>query len=200
MTENYSDNGERPARKDWRRHDGLQKALGEAQGDMEAAVDWLRKKGLSAAAKKSGRVAAEGLVAVASAGNKAGDCRKSTPKPISSRATNNFSLSFCRRPRSRSKQAPTARALKNAKHPAGGTVQEGLTNLIATIGENMSLAPRGSAFRCRKVSSLLMCICAGLPILGKIGRAGGAGIFGRSREVAGTRQVRSAMHVRRRAS
>src|SRR6201991_4410080 len=44
------------------------KALTEAQGDMEAAVDWLRKKGLSAAAKKAGRVAAEGLVAVLAEG------------------------------------------------------------------------------------------------------------------------------------
>ena len=40
------------------------KALVENGGDMEAAIDWLRKKGLSAAAKKSGRVAAEGLVAL----------------------------------------------------------------------------------------------------------------------------------------
>src|ERR1700754_3990930 len=47
------------------------KALAEANGDMEAAIDWLRKKGLSAAAKKAGRVAAEGLVAVASSGAKA---------------------------------------------------------------------------------------------------------------------------------
>ena len=47
------------------------KALNETNGDMEAAVDWLRKKGLSAAAKKAGRVAAEGLVAVASSGTKA---------------------------------------------------------------------------------------------------------------------------------
>src|SRR6201995_1066377 len=47
------------------------RALAEAGGDMEAAIDWLRKKGLSAAAKKSGRVAAEGLVGVASAPNKA---------------------------------------------------------------------------------------------------------------------------------
>ena len=43
------------------------KALTENDGDIEAAVDWLRKKGLAAAAKKSGRVAAEGLVGVASA-------------------------------------------------------------------------------------------------------------------------------------
>src|ERR1700753_3776538 len=40
-------------------------ALNEVQGDIEAAVDWLRKKGLSKAAKKSGRIAAEGLVAIA---------------------------------------------------------------------------------------------------------------------------------------
>src|SRR6201991_3902443 len=47
------------------------KALTESSGDLEGAIDWLRKKGLSAAAKKSGRIAAEGLVAVASAPNKA---------------------------------------------------------------------------------------------------------------------------------
>src|SRR6185503_7077050 len=45
------------------------KALGETQGDLEGAIDWLRKKGLSAAAKKAGRVASEGLVGVASKGN-----------------------------------------------------------------------------------------------------------------------------------
>lgn len=47
------------------------KALAETKGDFEAAVDWLRKKGLSAAAKKAGRVAAEGLIAIAPAGQKA---------------------------------------------------------------------------------------------------------------------------------
>ena len=44
------------------------RALGDTGGDLEAAVDWLRKKGLAAAAKKSGRVAAEGLVGVAARG------------------------------------------------------------------------------------------------------------------------------------
>src|SRR5206468_12592448 len=44
------------------------RALGESDGDIEAAVDWLRKKGLSAAAKKAGRVAAEGLIGVATRG------------------------------------------------------------------------------------------------------------------------------------
>ena len=47
------------------------KALTENDGDLEAAVDWLRTKGLAAAAKKSGRVAAEGLVAIQAAGKKA---------------------------------------------------------------------------------------------------------------------------------
>ncbi|OYV86567.1 MAG: translation elongation factor Ts, partial [Acidiphilium sp. 37-67-22] len=47
------------------------KALTESGGDMEAAIDWLRKKGLAAAAKKSGRTAAEGLVGVAHEGNRA---------------------------------------------------------------------------------------------------------------------------------
>src|SRR4051812_5206547 len=47
------------------------RALTEAGGDTEAAVDWLRKKGLAAAAKKSGRIAAEGLVGVASAPGRA---------------------------------------------------------------------------------------------------------------------------------
>ncbi|MBL4876849.1 MAG: translation elongation factor Ts, partial [Cohaesibacteraceae bacterium] len=46
------------------------KALTETDGNMEAAVDWLRAKGLSKAAKKSGRIAAEGLVGIFSAGNK----------------------------------------------------------------------------------------------------------------------------------
>src|SRR5476651_840639 len=45
------------------------RALGETAGDIEGAVDWLRKKGLAAAAKKAGRIAAEGLVGVATAGN-----------------------------------------------------------------------------------------------------------------------------------
>src|SRR6201988_1131847 len=44
------------------------RALGDSDGDIEAAVDWLRKKGLSAAAKKAGRVAAEGLIGVATRG------------------------------------------------------------------------------------------------------------------------------------
>ena len=52
------------------------KALIETDGEIEPAIDWLRKKGLAAAAKKSGRVAAEGLVGVASATNRAAICAR----------------------------------------------------------------------------------------------------------------------------
>ena len=61
-------------------------ALDETGGDLEAAVDWLRKKGLAKAAKKAGRVAADGLIGVALAAPRASSSR-SIPKPISSPAT-----------------------------------------------------------------------------------------------------------------
>ena len=67
--EHHRRDGERPARQDRRGHDGLQDRANETGGDMEAAIDWLRKKGISKAAKKAGRAAAEGLVGVAVAGN-----------------------------------------------------------------------------------------------------------------------------------
>jgi hypothetical protein len=67
------------------------KALGEVQGDLEKAVDWLRTKGLSAAAKKAGRIAAS----------------RSTPRPTSSAATRSSRSSWPRRPASRSTPQPT---------------------------------------------------------------------------------------------
>jgi elongation factor Ts len=115
------------------------KALGETQGDLEKAVDWLRTKGLSAAAKKAGRVAAEGLVGVA-----ASDSRGAVVEV-------NAETDFVGRNETFQKfVAATARiALENggdmtkivvAPFPGTGRdVQAELTNLIATIGENMSL-------------------------------------------------------------
>ena len=114
------------------------KALAEANGDMDSAVDWLRKKGLSAAAKKSGRVAAEGLVAVASAGTKAvvvevnaetdfvarNDAFQSLAQQIAQIALNT---------------TVDVEQLKTQAYPSGGTVQDALTNLVATIGENMNI-------------------------------------------------------------
>ena len=62
-------------------------ALGETDGDMEAAVDWLRKKGLSKAAKKAGRVAAEGLIGDHARRRRRARWSRSIPRPTSSRAT-----------------------------------------------------------------------------------------------------------------
>ena len=114
------------------------KALNEANGDMEAAVDWLRKKGLSAAAKKSGRVAAEGLVAVAAAGTKAAVVEVNAETDFVAR-NEQFQSFALQTAKTALETGLDAEALKNAKCAGGGTVQETLTNLIATIGENMSL-------------------------------------------------------------
>ncbi len=115
------------------------KALGETAGDVEKAVDWLRTKGLSAASKKAGRVAAEGLVGVAAEGTRGAVLEV------------NAETDFVGRNDQFQKFVGTATKLaldnggdlaKVAASPFPGTgrdVQGELTNLIATIGENMSL-------------------------------------------------------------
>jgi len=114
------------------------KALAETGGDIEAAVDWLRKKGLSAAAKKAGRVAAEGLVAVAAAGTKGALVEVNAETDFVSR--NEQFQAFVRN----AAQIALARgddveAIKAAPGPGGATIEQSLTSLIATVGENMNL-------------------------------------------------------------
>jgi elongation factor Ts len=115
------------------------KALNETAGDIEAAVDWLRKKGLSAAAKKAGRVAAEGLVGVAASGGKGAVveinaetdfvARNDTFQALV-RGTTELALGI----------GADLDKIKAAAFPgAGRSVADQLTHLIATIGENMSL-------------------------------------------------------------
>jgi len=113
------------------------KALSEVAGDLEAAVDWLRKKGLSAAAKKSGRVAAEGLIAVAAKGNKASmvEVNAETDFVARNEAFQKFALEAVK---IALQTGADAEALKT-KACTGGTVQDALTTLIATIGENMNI-------------------------------------------------------------
>jgi elongation factor Ts len=115
------------------------RALTETDGDLEGAVDWLRKKGLSAAAKKSGRVAAEGLVGVASAPNRAAMVEVNAETDFVSR--NETFQAFVE---SVAKIAldvgEDLEAIKAAAFPGTGrTVAEETTHLIATIGENMLL-------------------------------------------------------------
>jgi elongation factor Ts len=114
------------------------KALAEVQGDMEAAIDWLRKKGLSAAAKKAGRVAAEGLVSVASAGTKAAiiEINAETDFVARNEAFQAFVLNAAK---IALETGADAEALKTKPYQGKGTVQETLTNLVATIGENMTI-------------------------------------------------------------
>lgn len=114
------------------------KALIEVAGDMEAAVDWLRKKGLATAAKKSGRTAAEGLVAVAISGKKAAVLEVNAETDFVAR--NDQFQGFATKAAELALEAKgDIAALAGVAYEAGKNVQEKLTNLIATIGENMSL-------------------------------------------------------------
>ena len=114
------------------------KALTEANGDMEAAVDWLRKKGLSAAAKKAGRVAAEGLVSVAASGTKASIVEVNAETDFVAR-NDAFQAFAAETAKIALATGGDVEALKNASYQGKGTVAETLTNLVATIGENMNL-------------------------------------------------------------
>jgi elongation factor Ts len=114
------------------------KALGETAGDMEAAIDWLRTKGLAAAAKKAGRIAAEGLIGVAVLGTMGAAVEVNSETDFV--AKNDQFQDFVRN------VAQIALAtggdveeLLRAQYPGNGTVSETLTNNIATIGENQSL-------------------------------------------------------------
>ena len=115
------------------------KALNETSGDLEAAVDWLRKKGLAAAAKKAGRVAAEGLVGIAAKGTSGVvvEVNAETDFVARNEQFQGFVATVADAALSVGDDVET---LKKASYPgAGKTVEEQLTGLIATIGENMNL-------------------------------------------------------------
>lgn len=114
------------------------KALAESGGDMEAAVDWLRTKGLAAAAKKSSRTAAEGLVGVAVAGTigAAVEVNSETDFVAKNEQFQNFVREVTQVALS---VGDDVEAIKAAAMPSGTTVGDVLTHNIATIGENQSL-------------------------------------------------------------
>jgi len=115
------------------------KALSETDGDMEKAVDWLRSKGLAAAAKKAGRTAAEGLVGVAVRGLRGAAVEVNSETDFVAkngqfqdfvRATVEVALAV----------GDNTQAILDAPMPGGtGSVRDALTNNIATIGENQQL-------------------------------------------------------------
>ena len=115
-------------------------ALSETAGDIEAAIDWLRKKGLAKAAKKAGRVAAEGLVGVAVEANLGVVVEVNSETDFVARNDDFQSLVHGVVAVALDK-APDidAESVKGAHYPGGGTVADAIANAIATIGENMTL-------------------------------------------------------------
>ena len=113
-------------------------ALTETNGDMEAAIDWLRKKGLSKAAKKAGRVAAEGLIGVVDRGHQGRrgrgqfrDRLRRAQRPVPGPGQDDRPGRARRRRRRRRRSRPP--------RSAAITVETAIADAIATIGENMTL-------------------------------------------------------------
>jgi elongation factor Ts len=144
------------------------KAMDETGGDMEAAVDMLRAKGLAAAAKKSSRTAAEGLVGVAVNGTMGVAVEVNSETDFV--AKNDQFQDFVRKTTevALGLGGEDVDTLKAAEYPGGGTVSDKLTNNVATIGENQQLR------RIKRVSVSKGLIVpymhnAAAPLLGKIG-------------------------------
>jgi elongation factor Ts len=115
------------------------KALVESGGDIQGAIDWLRKKGLSAAAKKSGRVASEGLVGIALAPGKAAmvEINAETDFVARNEAFQGFVETVAKLAL---ETGDNVEALKAAAYPGTGrNVADELVHLVATIGENMTV-------------------------------------------------------------
>ena len=144
------------------------KALDESNGDFEAAVDALRSKGLAAAAKKSSRTAAEGLVGIAVSGTAGIAVEVNSETDFV--AKNDQFQDFVRNTTAAALAGAITdvEALKAAAYPDGGTVGEKLTNNVATIGENQQIR----RIRATSVSQGLIVPYmhnAAVPNLGKIG-------------------------------
>ncbi len=115
------------------------KALSESGGEIEPAIDWLRKKGLSAAAKKSGRVAAEGLVGVVSRPGRAAMVEVNAETDFVAR-NETFQAFVEAAAKVALEVGEDLDAIKAAQFPdSARTVADELTHLVATIGENMTI-------------------------------------------------------------
>ena len=114
-------------------------ALAENDGDMQAAIDWLRKKGLSKAAKKAGRVAAEGLIGAVTSGNKGVVVEVNSETDFVAREQDfrNFAADLARL--TLAGRLVDVQALLAAELAAGESVDERRRALVAKIGENISV-------------------------------------------------------------
>ena len=143
------------------------KALTAVEGDLEAAVDWLRKAGLAAAAKKAGRVAAEGLVAVKASGTAGAVVEVNAETDFVAR-NEQFQEFVGKVAGIALEKGGDIEAINSASMPGGDTVADRLKNLVATIGENMNLR-RAAALKVSRgvVASYIHNAVA--PDLGRIG-------------------------------
>lgn len=114
------------------------KALDANNGDVEAAIDWLRTKGLASAAKKAGRVASEGLVAVASNGTTGALIELNSETDFVAR-NEQFQALVHEVAQEALASGTDIEALKKQKAASGKTIEEEITSAVATIGENMTL-------------------------------------------------------------
>ncbi len=114
------------------------KALGETEGDIEAAVDWLRTKGLAKAAKKAGRVAAEGLVGIAISGSQAAVVEVNSETDFVAR-NEQFQGFVSATAQAALDTDGSIEALQAARLSGGANVEDTIKELIATIGEYMTL-------------------------------------------------------------
>ncbi|MGQ3040905.1 MAG: translation elongation factor Ts [Brevundimonas sp.] len=171
------------------------KALQENDGNIEAAIDWLRAKGLSKAAKKADRVAAEGLVAVASKEDGAGEVAAAIEFNAETDfvARNELFQTAAKKFAELGLEHHTVEALHGAELEAGKTVQDEVTNMIATIGENMQLrrAARLSVSEGAVATYVHNAVSPGVGRIGVLVALEGAGDKAAIREVG--RKI--AMHV-----
>jgi len=115
------------------------KALSESDGSMDAAVDFLRKKGLSAASKKAGRVAAEGMVAAISKGDHGVIIEVNSETDFVSKNDKFRAFVEALGELILDQEPANVKALNSLKFDAEHTVEQALSQLIATIGENMNI-------------------------------------------------------------
>lgn len=115
------------------------KALTETAGDLEAAVEWLRKSGAVKAEKKADRVAAEGRIAVAQDGGKAVLVEINSETDFVAKDSNFLAFTDAVAQVALTSGAADAEALKAAKLPSGETVEETRAAVIAKVGENLQV-------------------------------------------------------------
>jgi len=142
-------------------------ALGETKGDVEAAVDWLRKKGLAKAAKKAGRIAADGLIGIATAPGRGAIVEVNSETDFVARGGEFQSFVGRCAKRALAEEGNLERLLASS-FEGGVAASEALSNLVAKIGENMSVR-RSAAISVSPGIVASYVHNAAAPDLGKIG-------------------------------